>query len=282
MLETQKRKLPPAFQFHDLLTHLTCLHPRITQTPLPKIFLLRISQDPVRGSASHSFTPPTCHQIWPSIPAVRFSLLPRSPPFKFRSPPLFFPKLLLKFSTPSTFFFFNSISSDPHFLEPSSSSPAMARLLHFFLPLLLAFLLVQFTESSSPSPSPQPEADSPSPSSDSPQISLPPSPSGTPAQSPAAASPPAPPTSSSPSPQPDSSADVPAPEPASDVNHSDMTAGATTSSSDGGMSAGKKAGIGLGVIVGVGLVALGGFVYKRRQDNVRRSQYGYAARRELL
>lgn len=270
--------------FLRLLTHLTCLHPRITQTPLPKIFLLRISQDPVRGSASHSFTPPTCHQIWPSIPAVRFSLLPRSPPFKFRSPPLF-SKLLLKISTPSTFFFFfNSISSDPHFLEPSSSSPAMARLLHVFLPLLLAFLLVQFTASSSPSPSPQPEADSPSPSSDSPQISFPPSPSGAPTKSPAAASPPAPPTSSSPSPQPGSTADVPAPEPsdASDVNHSDMTAGATTASSDGGMSAGKKAGIGLGVIVGVGLVALGGFVYKRRQDNIRRSQYGYAARRELL
>lgn len=48
------------------------------------------------------------------------------------------------------------------------------------------------------------------------------------------------------------------------------------------MSAGKKAGIALGVIVGVGVVGIAGFVYKKRQDNMRRSQYGYAARREIL
>ncbi|KAL6203031.1 hypothetical protein ACLB2K_026735 [Fragaria x ananassa] len=158
----------------------------------------------------------------------------------------------------------------------------MAKLLPFFL---LAFLLLQFTSSSSsPSPSPQPDSDSPSPS-ESPQISLPPSPSGAPASSPnAAASPLAPPSSESPSPPPETASDAPVPEPASDVSHSDISAGgeAKTASSDGGMSVGKKAGIGLGVIVGVVLVGLGGFVYKRRQDNIRRSQYGYAARREML
>ncbi|KAL6199933.1 hypothetical protein ACLB2K_029715 [Fragaria x ananassa] len=90
-----------------------------------------------------------------------------------------------------------------------------------------------------------------------------------------AASPPAPPSSESPSPPPEPASDAPVPEPASDVSHSDISA-------DGGMSVGKKAGIGVGVIVGVGLVGLGGFVYKRRQDNIRRSQYGYAAGREML
>ncbi|KAM1087744.1 hypothetical protein EV1_013233 [Malus domestica] len=44
------------------------------------------------------------------------------------------------------------------------------------------------------------------------------------------------------------------------------------------MNRGKKAGIASGVIVKVGLVGLGGFVYKKCQDNIRGSQYGDAAR----
>lgn len=53
-------------------------------------------------------------------------------------------------------------------------------------------------------------------------------------------------------------------------------------SPSGGLKGGQKAGIALGVIIGVGVVGLAAFVYKKRQDNIRRTQYGYAARRELL
>lgn len=59
-------------------------------------------------------------------------------------------------------------------------------------------------------------------------------------------------------------------------------AGERAKTSSGGMSSGKKAGIAVGVIVGAGVVVLGAFVYKKRRQNIERSQYGYAARRELL
>lgn len=58
--------------------------------------------------------------------------------------------------------------------------------------------------------------------------------------------------------------------------------GTEEASAGGGMNGGKKAGIAVGVIAAACLVGLGGLVYKKRQDNIRRSQYGYAARRELL
>jgi anaerobic C4-dicarboxylate transporter len=48
------------------------------------------------------------------------------------------------------------------------------------------------------------------------------------------------------------------------------------------MNGAKKGGIAIGVILAAGLVVVGGFVYKKRRDNIRRSQYGYAARREIL
>ena len=53
-------------------------------------------------------------------------------------------------------------------------------------------------------------------------------------------------------------------------------------SSGDGMSGGEKAGITFGVIAAVCLVGLGGFMYKRSQDNIRRSQYGYTTRKEML
>ncbi|XP_009367083.2 alpha carbonic anhydrase 8 [Pyrus x bretschneideri] len=167
----------------------------------------------------------------------------------------------------------------------------MSRFIELVSPLLLAFLLVQFSTAvssssppePSPTPSPQTGADAPSPPSPSP-ISLPPSPSNAPADSPIPSSPPAPPQST-PSPSPDSEPSVPssAPSVPSDINHNNINAdGDGEEFSEGGISTGKKAGIAFGVIVGVSLVGLGGFVYKKRQDNVRRSQYGYAARREIL
>ncbi|GFZ20464.1 hypothetical protein Acr_28g0011690 [Actinidia rufa] len=52
--------------------------------------------------------------------------------------------------------------------------------------------------------------------------------------------------------------------------------------SSGGLGGGQKAGIALGVVAGVCLVALGGILYRKRQQNIQRSQHGYAARRDIL
>jgi len=54
------------------------------------------------------------------------------------------------------------------------------------------------------------------------------------------------------------------------------------SSTGRGMSGGQKAGIVLGVLIGACVVGFAGFVYKKRQQNVRRSQYGYAASSGLI
>ncbi|KAL0390113.1 UNVERIFIED_CONTAM: hypothetical protein Scaly_0368400 [Sesamum calycinum] len=56
----------------------------------------------------------------------------------------------------------------------------------------------------------------------------------------------------------------------------------TKDDSSGGMSGGKKAGVAIGVISAACIVGLGALVYKKRQQNIRRAQYGYAARREFL
>lgn len=71
---------------------------------------------------------------------------------------------------------------------------------------------------------------------------------------------------------------------AADVNHEDQTNASDLETKDdsGGMSGGKKAGIGIGVVAAACIVGVGALVYKKRQQNVRRSQYGYAARGEFL
>ncbi|XP_026416192.1 pectinesterase inhibitor 10-like [Papaver somniferum] len=104
------------------------------------------------------------------------------------------------------------------------------------------------------------------------------------APSPAAAasiltSPPSPPpsddlssknTSSSPSPL---QSDSPSPSPESDVGNVTKKSSPPPPSSSS-ISSGKKVGIVVGVLIGAVLVGLGGFVYKKRQDNIRRAQYG--------
>ncbi|XP_050214038.1 vegetative cell wall protein gp1-like [Mercurialis annua] len=173
----------------------------------------------------------------------------------------------------------------------SSKFFALSILILFFSTLSSSQLSPPSPSDSSPSPSPSadsPTADSPSPS---------PSPNGTlspqlpPSDSPIS-SPPAPPPSDltnsppTPTPAPDNSPDTPSPAPAEvsgDVNHtSNVEADDNGGEKSSGLSGGKKAGIAVGVIVAGGVVGLGAFVYKKRQDNLRRSQYGYAARRELL
>ena len=47
-----------------------------------------------------------------------------------------------------------------------------------------------------------------------------------------------------------------------------------TESGGGGMSGGHKAGLAVGLFLAAALVGVGAFVYKKRQDNLRRAQYG--------
>ncbi|XP_012447365.1 classical arabinogalactan protein 7 [Gossypium raimondii] len=81
-----------------------------------------------------------------------------------------------------------------------------------------------------------------------------------------------------------SSSPAPSPGDASDIDHSNINAKESENKTGGGggLNGGKKAGIVVGVVAAACLVGFGGLVYKKRQDNIRRSQYGYAARREIL
>ncbi|GLT56773.1 hypothetical protein SLA2020_297920 [Shorea laevis] len=145
---------------------------------------------------------------------------------------------------------------------------------------VLFLLLIHFafaSEAPELSPAPAPE------SGDTPSLALPPSPFGSPDFSPLPASPPSPvapsPTDLSPTESPTSS---PSPAPGeSDINHVNVPV-EEDKKSDGGMSGGKKAGIVIGVVAAACLVGIAGMVYKKRQQNIRRSQYGYSARREIL
>ncbi|XP_051134441.1 uncharacterized protein LOC127253740 [Andrographis paniculata] len=138
----------------------------------------------------------------------------------------------------------------------------------------------EYSPSSSPSPAPalfSPEAPSPSP-----QIESPPAPAPAPAPSDPSLN------SSSPAPSPeggeeeDSRSPAPAPVVAGDVRHESGAADLTADESSGGMNGGKKAGVAIGVIAAAGVLMLGAMVYRKRQRNIRRSQYGYSARREDL
>ncbi|KGN46836.1 proline-rich receptor-like protein kinase PERK9 [Cucumis sativus] len=132
----------------------------------------------------------------------------------------------------------------------------------------------------SPSPVNSPPLPSPTP--------LPHAPASSPVESPLH-SPPAPPPSDlphTPSPAPLlPPVSSPSISPAADSDSSNITSGGGGEDSEvskGGMNGGKKAGIAVGVIAALCFVGIGGFVYKKRQDNIRRSQYGNAARSSFL
>ncbi|KAF8083376.1 hypothetical protein N665_0776s0002 [Sinapis alba] len=161
--------------------------------------------------------------------------------------------------------------------------------------LMLVLVTGEIPTKSSPAPAPDLPADSPPIPAPTPELgSLPSVNSHSPAESPIHySSPPEPEHSPSPSPSdspstsppmpddhstPSSPSPSPSPE-ASDVNHSDITGvEEKKSTGGGGMSGGTKAGVAFGTIAAVCVVGLAGFVYKKRQDNIRRSRYGYAAR----
>ncbi|XP_023520008.1 classical arabinogalactan protein 5-like [Cucurbita pepo subsp. pepo] len=166
----------------------------------------------------------------------------------------------------------------------------MAKVTSICCAVLSVLLLAQFSVSvdfpaESPAPPPQTGADSPPPRSPS-RISSPPAPS--PRNAPVS-SPPSPPLSdlapgSSPTPPPPpSSSPSPPPSEASDISRNNVSKNdESDEESKNGMSGAKKFGIAIGVIAAVALIGFGGLVYKKRQDNIRRSRYGYTARRELL
>ncbi|KAL8496663.1 hypothetical protein ACS0TY_020379 [Phlomoides rotata] len=123
---------------------------------------------------------------------------------------------------------------------------------------------------------------------DSPESSPSPSPSPALANSPPSPSPSPPPSDLSPSPIEDigPSSDHKksmSPSPAPDVFADDdwTTAGDVKTKDDS--EGGKKAGITIGVIGAAAcVVGVGAVVYKKRQRNIRRSQYSYVTRREIL
>ncbi|KAI3450559.1 hypothetical protein Pfo_007224 [Paulownia fortunei] len=147
--------------------------------------------------------------------------------------------------------------------------------------LFFAFLLFAQPTFSADSPESSP---SPSPLLPPEDVSPPPA---TPSPSPALInSPPAPPPS-------DLAPNSPSPAPypgkttlsTKNVSHEDQSNAGDLEAKDnssGGMSGGKKAGVAIGVIAAASIVGVGALVYKKRQQNIRRSQYGNAARREIL
>ncbi|KAL1558138.1 hydroxyproline-rich glycoprotein family protein [Salvia divinorum] len=166
---------------------------------------------------------------------------------------------------------------------------ASISLILVFSLLLLAYpVLSDHSAAHSPSLPPHPSSD---------EISPPPAtPSSAPSPAHSLSSPPAPPPSDldsqSPSPAPNADNNSPSPSPspapeadAGDINRESKPNAADLDSKDestGGMSGGQKAGVAVGVIAGAFIVGGGVVVYKKRQHNIQRSQYGYAARRELL
>ncbi|XP_030453190.1 classical arabinogalactan protein 5-like [Syzygium oleosum] len=154
------------------------------------------------------------------------------------------------------------------------------------LPALLVLLLVRPALAADPPQippalSPELAPDAPTPVAGAPEHYSP------------ASSPPSPlPSGSPPAPAPATPSPSPSPSPSKSAGtrHTGVTVsdedagdgGSSSSGGDGGLSNTKKAGIVAAAIVFAGLALLGGMVYKKRKDNIRRSQYSYAARREIL
>ncbi|XP_078427924.1 uncharacterized protein LOC144700295 [Wolffia australiana] len=161
-------------------------------------------------------------------------------------------------------------------------APPSPRLLKaLFLLSAVAFLAAAAAASPSPAPSPFSRARGPVSPFRSPPA--PPafddddlSPGGAPGPSP---------WSDSPSSEPPSSdsalpSDAPAPLPSgSAAQKIDQAADLPSSHS---AAAGQKAGVAFGVIAAAALVGIGAVVYKKRRDNVRRTQFGIEMRREML
>ncbi|XP_052191556.1 vegetative cell wall protein gp1-like [Diospyros lotus] len=168
----------------------------------------------------------------------------------------------------------------------------MARIHSFalsFLVLLALFSAQLAVSADPPSPAPQPsaalhssppsQAEGPVSPSPSPELSPPPAdlaPGSSPSPSEKSPSPAPSPSEKSPSPGPSAPGDT------STVKSNVNAEGEEANESSGGLKGGQKAGIAIGVVAAACVVGFGALVYKKRQQNIQRSQYGYAARREIL
>ncbi|CAL9101388.1 unnamed protein product [Musa acuminata var. zebrina] len=167
-------------------------------------------------------------------------------------------------------------------LPPSSLALSLVSVVVLLSTADLAFSLIPPSSSPSPSPSPVPGGplrSSPAPSPDSPP---PPSPLPSPENLLSPLVPALPPEVPSPAPTP-SATPSPAPVPShEEIQSGEVADQAGRDGEGGGMSGEKKAGIAVGVVLGVAVLAGGAVLYKKRQDNIRRSRYGYATRMEML
>lgn len=165
----------------------------------------------------------------------------------------------------------------------------MARMFAYLVAIaLIGHLCLAHSPSPSPSQSPSshksPSLHVPSPdSTPSPSSHESPSPSPSPIVHGSANPSPSPsPYPNSLSLGPPSPSSFPAPGESPDTGNSADEEKIEDPKSSSGMSTGRKAGVAVAVVFGVAFAAGGFAIYKKRQENIRRSQYGYAARRELL
>jgi len=201
-----------------------------------------------------------------------FSLQSSNKTRRFTQPRVTFPFLLLHDSFnihPPISLFYHSCREFSHRIISNRFSSifflsfqTMANSKSLFLSLFILTFSLHVTANSSPSPSPAP--------ANTPSHSLSPS-NHPPASSPPVSSPPVP-SPLSPTPI---STPAPSPEDSTSLNHIDVDEKTEDSSTEGGMSGSKKAGIAIGIIVAASVLMLAAMVYKKRQQNLQRNQYNY-------
>ncbi|KAF3783142.1 hypothetical protein EJ110_NYTH32859 [Nymphaea thermarum] len=160
----------------------------------------------------------------------------------------------------------------------------MARVLLLSLLLFAIFFILeaQNEPEASPAPAPDSGADGPPRPHFFPQVSPPSMSAPASAPSPRSSvnlnSPPAPPP-------PEDSPSPPSLGPSMNEEQNAVNSGGKVpdpTSSRGGGKAGRVAGTVVGVVIGAAVVTVAFIIYRKRRQNIRRSQYGFAARREML
>lgn len=160
-----------------------------------------------------------------------------------------------------------------------------------FLLSLLYFAILLISEArtgpeASPAPAPHSGADGPShffPQATPPSM---PAPASSPSPDSDSANPSSPPSPPPPEDSPSSSSSSPSPShPSLNEEETAVSSGSGVpekTSSTGGGKPGRVAGTIVGVVIGAAVVTVAFIIYKKRRDNIRRSQYGFGARREML
>ncbi|CAN6479330.1 unnamed protein product [Victoria cruziana] len=159
-----------------------------------------------------------------------------------------------------------------------------------FLLSLLYFAILLISEArtgpeASPAPAPHSGADGPShffPQATPPSM---PAPASSPSPDSDSANPSSPPSPPPPEDSPSSSSSPSPSHPSLNEEETAVSSGSGVpekTSSTGGGKPGRVAGTIVGVVIGAAVVTVAFIIYKKRRDNIRRSQYGFGARREML